>query len=65
MRSVGQWDLAQSRARGRAAFFSLSEEVSSAARALDVWMKTWSAESLTVATMAAPPVVVPPVSDLS
>ncbi len=63
MRSVGPLALAQSRARSRAAFSSSKEEVSSAPRALDVWMITGSSRSLTVAEMAAPPAVVPPVAD--
>ncbi len=39
--------------------------VSPPPRALDVWMITGSARSLTVAEMAAPPAVVPPVADPS
>ncbi len=65
MRSVGQLALVQSRARSRAAFSSSKEEVSSAARALGVWMIAGSAGSPTVATMEAPPAVVPPVADPS
>ncbi len=65
MRSVEQLALAQSRARSRAAFSSSYQEVSSAPRTLDVWMITGSAGSPVVATMAAPPAVVPPVADPS
>ncbi len=65
MRSVGQLALAQSRARSRAAFSSSYEEVSSCPHASDVWTITGSAGSPTVATMVAPPAVVPPVADPS
>ncbi len=65
MRSVGQFELAESRARSTAAFSSSKKDVSSAPRALDVWMTTGSAGSPTVATMAAPPAVVLPVADPS
>ncbi len=65
MRLVGQLALAQPRARSRVAFSSSLKEVISAPRALDVWMITGLAGSPVVATMAAPPAVVPPVADPS
>ncbi len=47
-------------------FFSSSQaEVSSTPRTLDVWMITGLAGSPTVATMAAPPAIVPPVAEPS
>ncbi len=65
MRSVGHLAIAQWKARSRASFSSSEEEVSSAPRALDVWMITGSAGSPTMSTLAAPPAVVPPVADPS
>ncbi len=62
MHYVGHLALAQLRLR-RAPLSSSLEEVSSALRILGMWMITVSAGSPTVATMAAPPVVVPPVAD--
>ncbi len=55
----------QPRARRRTAFPSSYEEFSPAARNLDVWMITGSAGSPIVATIVAPPVVVPSVADPS
>ncbi len=49
----------------RADFPSSYGELSSVPRALDLWAITRSAASPTVATMAAPPAMVPPVADPS